>query len=79
MPTFYFHLFNDAYVPDQEGHEFPDLESAHADALRQARALAGETAKDKGRIVLSHRIEVEEADRGLLAKVYLRDAVAIED
>ncbi len=79
MPRFYFHLLNDVDAPDEEGVELPDLEAARAHALREARVTFGETAKDLGRVVLHHRIDIEDGQGAVLETVYFRDAVAVED
>ena len=79
MPRFYFHLYNDIDAADDEGVDFPDLASARADAVRQARVTFAETAKDEGRVVLHHRIDIEDEHRRVLGTVYFRDAVKVED
>jgi hypothetical protein len=65
-------------VPDAEGVELPDLDAARAYAVQQARALFGETAKDEGRVVLRHRIDVEDSEGSVLATVLFGDAVQVE-
>jgi hypothetical protein len=57
VPRFYFHLFNDVDVPDEEGIELPDLDAARAAAVQQARGMIGELVKTDARIVLDHRID----------------------
>ena len=78
MPWFYFHLHNDIDAPDHEGVELPDLEAARAHAIRQARVTFGETAKDVGRVVLHHRIDIENKAGEVLATVLFGDAVMVE-
>ena len=78
MPRFYFHLYNDMDVPDEEGQDLPDLSAAQAFALEQARALVAAMATEEGRIVLHHCIEIEDGQRAVLATVMFRDAVKIE-
>jgi hypothetical protein len=78
VPRFYFHLYNDMDVPDYEGEELPDLEAARESARSQARAMLGETAKENGRIVLHHRIDIEDEHNSVLAAVWFRDVVAVE-
>jgi hypothetical protein len=75
MPRFYFHLHNDIDVPDEEGKDFAVLADARAYALVQVRHVAGETAKDTGRIVLSHRIDIEDAEQRVLDTVRFGDGV----
>lgn len=78
MPRFYFHLHNDIEAVDSEGREYSDLEAAIAAARHQARQLAGETVKEKGRIVLSHRIDIEDERGSVLATVAFGDVVSVE-
>ena len=79
MPRFYFHLHNDVDVPDDEGVELPDLAAARAHAVRCARVTFAEVAKDEGRVVLHHRIDIEDEGGAVLDTVYFRDAVKVED
>ena len=79
MPRFYFHLRNDVDAPDDEGVELASLEGAKAHAVQQARFSFGEAAKELGRVVLSHRIDIEDEQGLVMATVYFRDAVAIEE
>jgi hypothetical protein len=77
MPRFYFHLYNDTHVSDEDGQELPDLDAARAYVTEMARFEVSEAAKRDGRIVLSHRIDVEDESRVVLATVYFRDAVHV--
>jgi hypothetical protein len=77
MPRFYFHLYNDADVSDEDGEELPNLAAARAHAISMARFEISEAAKRDGRIVLSHRIDVEDEDAAVLASVHFRDAVQV--
>jgi uncharacterized protein DUF6894 len=78
VPRFYFHLINDMDVPDEEGVELPDLNSAREVARCNARMLMGQTMKDEGRTNLSHRIEIEDDHGRILDRVWFRDAVHVE-
>ena len=78
MPRFYFHLHDDLDVADDEGVELADLDAAHAHAVRCARVMFGELAKDEGRVVLHHRIDIEDERGRVLDTVHFRDAVRIE-
>ena len=78
MTRFYFHLHNDIDAPDEEGKEFADLAAARAYALDQVRHVVGETAKETGRIVRSHRIDIENDQQHVLDTVRFDDAVKIE-
>jgi hypothetical protein len=79
MPRFYFHLINDMDVPDHEGEDLPDLAAAQAFALRQARAMIAAMALDEGRLVLHHRIDIEDEQHSLVGTMAFRDAVRIEE
>ena len=79
VPRFYFHLINDMDVPDNEGEDLPDLADAQAFALRQARAMIAAMILDEGRIVLHHRIDIEDDKHRLVGTVTFRDAVTIEE
>ena len=79
MPWFYFHLLNDVDAPDDEGKELPNLEAARDVAKRNARFTAAETLKEQGRLVLSHRIQIEDAERKVLDTVYFSDVLNIEE
>jgi hypothetical protein len=77
MPRYFFHLHNDMNVIDDLGKELPDLAQARAEALSLARFEASESARSEGKIVLSHRIDVEDRDGKVLATVTFEDAVTI--
>ena len=79
MPLFYFHLINDMDVPDYEGEDLPDLAAAQAFALRQARAMIAAMVSDEGRLVLHHRIDIEDEQHSLVGTIAFRDALTIEE
>jgi hypothetical protein len=79
VARFYFHLHDDSDVPDEEGVELPDLQAARALALQLARVTFAETAKDEGRVVLHHRIDVEDENGVVLDTVRFGEAVKVED
>jgi hypothetical protein len=78
VPRFYFHLLNDVDAPDQEGVELPDLNAALEQAVRNARFTAAETLKETGRIVLRHRIDIEDERGHVLQTVHFGDVVKVE-
>ncbi len=78
MPRFYFHLLNDVDAPDEEGKEFPDLDAAREHARRNIRFTAAESLKEQGRVVLSHRIQIEDGGGNVLDTVFFSDVVNIE-
>jgi hypothetical protein len=62
MPRFYFNLYDDVIVIDDEGRELSDLSAARAAAIQAARDLMCDQVRT-GRLNLGHRIEVEDEDR----------------
>jgi len=78
VPRFYLHLHNDLDVPDEEGVDLPDLDAVRTHALRQARFTFSQMARDEGRVVLHHRIDIEDEHQRVLDTVYFRDAVNIQ-
>jgi hypothetical protein len=76
MPHYYFHLHNDLTAMDDEGQELDDLDAARDFAIFNIRELIGEGAM-KGRVVLNHRIEVEEEGVGIVLVVPFSDAIQI--
>ena len=62
MPRFFFHIFDEAVTIDEVGVELPDVAAARAAALEGARAILGSELAE-GHLDLSHRIEVEDAQR----------------
>jgi hypothetical protein len=79
VPRFYFHLRNDMDVPDEEGREFPDLDAARASALDLGRFEVSEMVKTEGRVVLHHRIDIEDEQGRMLDSVPFRDVLSVED
>jgi len=77
MPRFYFHVFNDEAVLDEEGADLPDWEAARTRAIASARALACDSIQ-KGHLNLDHRIEVvDETDKRVMT-VTFREAFTIQ-
>jgi hypothetical protein len=79
MPRYYFHLHNDVDAPDEEGVELADLQAARERATYLVRVTFAETAKDEGRVVLHHRIDIEDGQGKVLDTVHFGDAVTVED
>jgi hypothetical protein len=79
VPRFHFHLFDDLDVVDDEGIELPDLETARSHAVRCARVTFAETAKDEGRVVLHHHIDIADELGSVLETVRFGDAVRVEE
>ena len=76
MPRFYFHLYNDETALDPEGEEMPDAAAAMDSAECMARDMAAQSVRD-GRLTLSHRIEVTNADREVVGVVHFGDVVQV--
>ena len=55
------------------------MAAAQAFALRQARAMIAAMALDEGRLVLHHRIDIEDEHHSLVGTIAFRDAVTIEE
>ncbi|HEU5285100.1 MAG TPA: hypothetical protein VFU20_01155, partial [Sphingomicrobium sp.] len=62
-----------------EGAELRDVETARRFATDSARVLMCETMKERGRINLNHRIDVEDEQGTVLTSVFFGDAVKIDD
>ena len=77
MPRFFFNLYDDGATIDEVGVELPDLAAAHEAALEEARAVISEEVR-RGRIDLSHRIEVEDEQRRPVLMLPFSAAVEIE-
>jgi hypothetical protein len=74
---YFFHLYNDLIVMDEEGREFPDLDAAYANGIKEAREAMLDTVA-AGRINLSHWIDIADDGGTVLATVSFREAVAVE-
>jgi len=77
MPRYYFHLKNDLDVRDDEGEELSSLEEARTFALAEARSLVAASVKEEGRIVLHHRIDIEDEQHRVIDTVLFGDAVQV--
>ena len=78
MPLYYFNVYNDDITLDDEGVELADQEAAHARAIKEVRALAAETVLH-GHLTRSHRLEVTDPQRTVLAVLRFDEAVDIRD
>jgi hypothetical protein len=65
---------NDFDVPDDEGAQCADLETAK----EYARQLLGSNVQEEARFTLQHRIDIEDERGTLLATVYFKDVVNVE-
>ena len=77
MPRYFFDLYNELTVQDDEGQEFADLESAKSNALKQVRRLIGGLVVENGRIALRHHLKVRDRRGTILHCVQFEDAVSV--
>ncbi|WP_407925201.1 DUF6894 family protein [Glacieibacterium frigidum] len=77
MPRYFLHLHNDIDARDEEGIELQDLKAARSHTVDQAASLIGETIKETRRLVLSHRIDIEDCDGKILSTVPFSDVITI--
>jgi hypothetical protein len=76
MGRYFFHLFNDLDVPDLEGRDLPDDAAARTVAIAEAREMMAADVR-KGRLDLSHRIDVENRFRQPVVTIRYRDAIEL--
>ena len=77
MPLFFFHIYDDLHLLDEEGIEMADASAARFAAVAGARDMMSEQIK-KGRLSLHHRIEVEDEGGDNILILPFGDAVVIE-
>ena len=77
MARYFFHLREPgAYVPDEEGAEFADLEAAHAYALYNVRDIISMEVRG-GVIPLSHVMEIANAAGTIVRTISYVEAVRL--
>jgi hypothetical protein len=77
VPRYFFHVYDDLDLRDEEGIELADVESARAAALAGARAMMCDQVM-KGRLSLDHRIEIETETGEPVLTLPFGEAVKIE-
>jgi hypothetical protein len=77
MPRFFFHLYDDFIVLDEEGSDLADVGAARCEAIRSARSIMAEQIIH-GRLNLGHRIEVEDANGEPVLTLTFGEAVTVE-
>ena len=77
MARYFFHIFNDEIVVDEEGIELPTVEAVREHALEGARSLVCESVK-KGHLNLDHRIEVTDAKNVSVLTLTFREAFTLD-
>jgi hypothetical protein len=74
VPRFFFHLYDDMVVLDEEGKVLPSTDAAREDALANARHMACAEVLD-GHLGLNHRIEVTDSNDAPVANVHFIEVV----
>ena len=77
MPRYFFDLHDDLTAFDEEGRLRPDLESAKATALIEAREIIQANVRDFGKFDVSHRIEVRDETGAIVHTIHFDDAVEV--
>ena len=77
MPRYFFHVYDDLIVRDQDGIDLADAEAACAAALAGAREMMCAQLM-KGRLRLYHCIEVEDEEGKAILTLTFGEAVSIE-
>lgn len=77
MPRYFFHVYDDLIIRDQDGIDFADAEAACAAALAGAREMMCDQLM-KGRLCLYHCIEVEDEGGKTILTLPFGEAVRIE-
>lgn len=73
MPRYFFHVFDDLEVRDDEGVELRNLEAVRAYAALAARHLVSDSLQAGGRINPDHRIDVEDEEGRVVVTVPFGD------
>ena len=77
MPKFYLDLHECGVTSaDEHGFEFPDVDTARAQALAAARSIMAAEVQE-GRLCLDCRIEVRDADRQSVMTLPFRSAIKL--
>ncbi len=79
VARYFFHVFNDEKIHDDERAEFSTVEAARECALRDARILAAQSITEHGHLVLHRRIEIENAAGTNVGTIQFGDAVEVRD
>jgi hypothetical protein len=77
VPLFFFHLTDEAFVPDPDGIEFADAEAAHAAAIEGIRGMICDQVS-KGRLCLDYSMEVVDEAGERVVALRFADAVQVE-
>ncbi len=77
MPRYFFHIYDDIVVRDDEGMELPDAEAARREMIAGVREVVCEQVR-QGRLILHHRVEVEGENGAPLFAMSFGESVTIE-
>jgi hypothetical protein len=77
VPRFFFHVFDDVVLTDDEGIELPDAEAARREALAGVRAMMCDQVRN-GRLVLGHRVDVDDEHGRRVLSLKFAEAITIE-
>lgn len=77
MARYFFDLYNDIVVQDDEGVELSDLEAAKHRALKEARQMIAASVTEQGKIDLRHYIKVRDERGGEVHCIDFEEAVSV--
>jgi len=77
VPKFYFNLYDDLTVIDDEGVDLPDVSAARERASKDARHIAC-TEVLHGHLDLRHRIDVVDESGSVVATVQFKDVLQVD-
>jgi hypothetical protein len=77
MARYFFTIYNDLVTEDEEGADFVGVQEARAAAVRAARGLMAAHVVEKGRIDLSHRIDIADDKGEVVASVSFGEALEV--
>lgn len=75
---YFFDLYNDMVVQDDEGRELADLQAAIKHALKEARQMIAASATEQGKIDLRHYIKVRDRSGAEVHCIEFEDAVSVQ-
>ena len=78
MPRYYFHIFNDMEVRDDDGQQLRDVAAARKEARDAAADLIRDEIKAGRKIHPDHRIEIEDERGHMVAVLRFGDLIADE-
>lgn len=78
MTRYYFHLYNDEILRDEEGAEFADLAAARAAAEQEAIYQAAVSLRMHHHLVLNHRLVIHDG-QAEVATVRFGDVISVRE